>query len=206
MSPAPPETTRQRVLRVADDLFAAHGFAAVSMREVATAAGVTKPALYYHFRDKEALFEECILASHHRLGGLIREAAGRDEPLGERVSGVARALLTGAVHHPVRTQADVAEHLPADARQRVGRSWYEHFLMPVTELFEGARAELREDVDPAYASVTLLGVSLAYFPPLPTREGPAFDMSRAHPGAVSAPAPDDAPTLIAELVLRGVRR
>ena len=206
MNTAPPETTRQRVLRVADDLFAAHGFAAVSMREVATAAGVTKPALYYHFRDKEALFEECILASHHRLGGLIREAAGRDEPLSERLSAVVRALLTGAVHHPVRTQADVAEHLPTDARQRIGRSWYEHFLMPVTQLFEDARGELREDVDPANASLALLGVSLAYFPPLPARDGPPFDMGSAHPGAAPAPAPDAAAVVVAELVLRGVQR
>jgi AcrR family transcriptional regulator len=206
LSQAPPETTRQRVLRVADSLFAAHGYAAVSMREVATAAGVTKPALYYHFRDKEALFEECILAYQHRLGELIREAASGEQPLAGRVSAVARVLLSGSPHHPVRAQADVAEHLPADARQRVGRSWSEHFLTPVTRVFEDARPELREGVDPAHASMALLGVSLAYLPPPPAREAAAADVGR--PGAAGAPPsrPDAEAGLIAELVLRGVKR
>jgi AcrR family transcriptional regulator len=46
---------RERILDVARDLFLAKGFAATSMQEIADAVGMTKPALYYHFRDKQDL-------------------------------------------------------------------------------------------------------------------------------------------------------
>lgn len=47
--------TRSSVLAEAARLFAARGYDAVSVREIVQAAGVTKPALYYHFGSKEGL-------------------------------------------------------------------------------------------------------------------------------------------------------
>lgn len=52
----PPEETRTRILSCAVPLFARAGYEGVSMREVATAVGVTPAALYYHFPDKEQLY------------------------------------------------------------------------------------------------------------------------------------------------------
>jgi len=47
---------RDRILTAARSLFIEHGYAGLSMREIAAAVGVSKPALYYHFRDKEGLY------------------------------------------------------------------------------------------------------------------------------------------------------
>lgn len=46
---------RERILDEARDQFLTKGFAATSMQEIADAVGMTKPALYYHFRDKQDL-------------------------------------------------------------------------------------------------------------------------------------------------------
>jgi AcrR family transcriptional regulator len=53
--PALEPGTRTQVLKAAATLFAERGFDAVSVREIVEAAGVTKPALYYHFGSKEGL-------------------------------------------------------------------------------------------------------------------------------------------------------
>src|SRR4051794_40230231 len=45
--------TRARILDVALELFAEHGYEKTSLREIADRLGVTKAALYYHFRTKE---------------------------------------------------------------------------------------------------------------------------------------------------------
>src|SRR5437762_10376000 len=45
--------TRVRIQRVALELFAEQGYDATSLREIAERLGVTKAALYYHFRSKE---------------------------------------------------------------------------------------------------------------------------------------------------------
>lgn len=46
---------REKILDAAARLFATKGYAAVSMRRVATEVGMTPANLYYHFKDKEDL-------------------------------------------------------------------------------------------------------------------------------------------------------
>src|SRR2546421_4973905 len=45
--------TRSRIQEVALELFTEHGYEATSLREIAERLGVTKAALYYHFRTKD---------------------------------------------------------------------------------------------------------------------------------------------------------
>lgn len=63
--PAPPRTpksagTRRRIHDLAAGLFVEHGYSAVSMNDIAAAAGLTKGALYGHFRSKGQLLIEVI--------------------------------------------------------------------------------------------------------------------------------------------------
>ncbi|MGI5349608.1 TetR/AcrR family transcriptional regulator [Streptomyces sp. CA-250714] len=57
--------TRQRIQEVALELFAERGYEKTSLREIAEQLGVTKAALYYHFKTKEdlvtSLFEDLVL-------------------------------------------------------------------------------------------------------------------------------------------------
>lgn len=45
--------TRTRIQQIALELFTEHGYEATSLREIAERLGVTKAALYYHFKTKE---------------------------------------------------------------------------------------------------------------------------------------------------------
>jgi AcrR family transcriptional regulator len=51
------EQTRETILDAATEVFFNRGVARASLEEVAQAAGVTRGAIYWHFRDKLALFE-----------------------------------------------------------------------------------------------------------------------------------------------------
>jgi AcrR family transcriptional regulator len=56
------EATRQALLTSARSLFGDKGYAATSVDEVVKHAGVTKGALYHHFKDKDQLFRAVVEA------------------------------------------------------------------------------------------------------------------------------------------------
>ncbi|MCX7867351.1 TetR/AcrR family transcriptional regulator [Limisphaera sp. VF-2] len=70
------ERTRQRILRAGLRCFAERGYAATAMQDIARAARVSKPALYYHFRDKADLFRALVTeaheARHRRLAAALQ--------------------------------------------------------------------------------------------------------------------------------------
>ena len=70
--------TRERIHHVALDVFSERGYEGATLREIAERLGVTRPALYYHFKTKDD-----ILASiHHDLALSLDDliAWGRDQP------------------------------------------------------------------------------------------------------------------------------
>jgi AcrR family transcriptional regulator len=73
--------TREHILEVALDLFASDGYEKVSLREIAQRVGVTKPALYYYFANKEELFLALVtpvLTMSEQLARLLDERPTRD--------------------------------------------------------------------------------------------------------------------------------
>ena len=63
------EQTRQRILTAARRRFASHGVTRTSLQDIATAAGVTRGAVYWHFASKRALFRTLPLFDHAELPG-----------------------------------------------------------------------------------------------------------------------------------------
>src|ERR1044071_5833380 len=72
--------TRTRIQAVALELFAEHGYDATSLREIAERLGVTKAALYYHFKSKEDIVRSFTEDHFTRMDSLIGWA--RQQPPG----------------------------------------------------------------------------------------------------------------------------
>jgi AcrR family transcriptional regulator len=66
---------KDRIKREAMRLFVEHGVDAVSMRDIAQAAGMKAPSLYAHFRSREELISELFFASYTEYGRQLAEAA-----------------------------------------------------------------------------------------------------------------------------------
>ena len=79
---------REAILAAALDEFAAQGFAATRLDDVARRAGVAKGTIYLHFRDKDALFQELVRSVLSRPVGMLETIAHSDAPvrvLAERI-------------------------------------------------------------------------------------------------------------------------
>ncbi len=67
--------TAERVLESATELFASRGFADVSLEDVAHAAGVTRGAVYHHYRNKAGLFSAVAAMLQARVADAVVAAA-----------------------------------------------------------------------------------------------------------------------------------
>lgn len=54
------EDTKQKIIDKALELFAAHGYDAVSVGEIASAVGIKAPSLYNHYPSKQAIFDAIV--------------------------------------------------------------------------------------------------------------------------------------------------
>jgi len=77
LSSSPPPAARERLVLAAAKLFTRKGYAATTVREIVTAAGVTKPVLYYYFKNKEGIYLELIRTPFQKFDSLLD--ASQDE-------------------------------------------------------------------------------------------------------------------------------
>ncbi|AIR06465.1 transcriptional regulator [Cedecea neteri] len=75
--------TRQHILDVAILLFSQQGVSATSLADIAQAAGVTRGAIYWHFKNKSELFSEIWELTESSIGDLEIEYRAKypDDPL-----------------------------------------------------------------------------------------------------------------------------
>jgi len=92
-------STRDAILDAAERRFAERGFAAVSVREISTEAGLRNQAsLYHHFRHKRALYEAVLARGIEPILALVSESAEDAEREGYGENFVDRLVVYLADH------------------------------------------------------------------------------------------------------------
>lgn len=112
---------RTQLLAAAERLFAQRGFLAVRLEDIGAAAGVSGPAIYRHFPNKEALLVELLVGISTRLlaGARAVEAGGHGPE--DVLDGLVEFHLDFALNEPdlIRIQDRDLAHLPAGAQRQV---------------------------------------------------------------------------------------
>jgi AcrR family transcriptional regulator len=91
--------TRRQLLQAALKSFADRGYAATSVQQIVRAARVSKPALYYYFKDKAGLFDALVDQAHDERYRLMQEAAERGETMAEKLEELAAAIFEFSVRN-----------------------------------------------------------------------------------------------------------
>lgn len=133
---------RERLLQTAAALFHAHGYQAVTMRDVARALGVKQASLYYHVPDgKEQLFVEVTargLARHQ--AGLSNALAAAGPELQDQLHAAADWLTAQpALKLMHMFEADLPAITPSNAHYLRGCA-YAALFQPLVEAFRQAQA------------------------------------------------------------------
>jgi AcrR family transcriptional regulator len=182
---------RERILAVAREAFATRGYADVSMQEIAGAAGLTKAAIYYHFADKEALFQEVLIAEVDRIAAGVAAELAAGASLHERLARVVRFALETSRGDFGRLLSDA--HRYCD-RARLG-AIHERVSRPYALIREAfAQALARGEIRPVDLDVTLaLFLWMLSGLMKGSDVGPRIDLP-----------PQTLATIVADMVMKGV--
>lgn len=93
------EEIRTKILDAAREMFVSEGYDAVTMRRIADRIEYSPTAIYFHFRDKEALIRELCDCDFRRLAMEFYEIAKLDDPI-ERLRATGRAYARFGVENP----------------------------------------------------------------------------------------------------------
>lgn len=88
--------TRDRVLALAAELMKEKGYAGTSLREIAERLGVSKAALYYHFRSKDELVAALVAPALTAFDAFLDDAEGRKLPPDQLVDGAIALAFNAA--------------------------------------------------------------------------------------------------------------
>jgi AcrR family transcriptional regulator len=155
--------TRTRLLEAGMNAFAAHGFTATTMRDIAGRADLTPGTLYVHFASKEDLLFQISLVGHE---GALRElrSATTGDPAASFDAGVYALALWHAVNHQrARVVNYELSALDEEHRARIlelRRAIFDHLRSLVQALADGG-ADLIDDVDRTTMSVMSLCVDIS---------------------------------------------
>lgn len=157
--PSAPNSTRERLLHAAEQLFAERGFYGTSIRDVAQAVGISKPSLIHHFPSKENLYSQVLKRIAAGLVERLEEALQAEGNALEKLHRfVDRFCAWSSIHE---NDARILMREILDNPQRLGEvhTWHLKALMDrLAELIETGQASgLFRKVEALPVIINLLG-------------------------------------------------
>jgi AcrR family transcriptional regulator len=128
MRPADPENQKRqidKILRNARRLFAQRGYDRVSMDKIAESCRLTKPALYYYFKDKDSVLL-ATLRAHWQQQALTLLSFQPAPDLRQTLTDFAGRLLKEA-HRPENNDTIRIVLAESARRQEIGQAFFKEF-------------------------------------------------------------------------------
>lgn len=91
------EETVQLLLRTGKKHFATNGYAKASLERIVTESGLTRGALYHHFKNKKGLFLACIESIQKRIANKIEQEASTSSDQWEQLWLGCRAFIASSI-------------------------------------------------------------------------------------------------------------
>jgi len=162
---------RAKILSTASSLFIQHGYHGLAMRQIAEALHVSKPALYYHFKDKEELFLAILTMYLDEMETAIDQISAEPIPCREKI----RSFMQYVLSQPPEQRAVIhlasqeVGQLSDPARKAFGQVYQAKFISKIEAILSSGmeRGEFKP-MEPAIATWALLGIMYPYFYPART--------------------------------------
>ncbi|UUC93403.1 MULTISPECIES: TetR/AcrR family transcriptional regulator [Comamonas] len=161
---------RERILKAAEALFDRYGYANTTIEQIVQALGVTKPFVYYYFRNKQEIFETLCWAPTEACFTVLDFAADDPRPAHEKaIDGLQRLIAATIAHYPAgffpyrEPQAFSPAYLKAS--RNVAQQFYKQFCALLDEGRASGHFDFRDTRITAQAACSLPGFLYNWYQP-----------------------------------------
>ncbi|MET0285431.1 MAG: helix-turn-helix domain-containing protein [Polyangiales bacterium] len=154
------------ILAAAEQEFARRGFVAARLEDVAAKVDLKRAALFYHFKDKQSLYDAVVADAFGSLGARLTQAFASDEPITVRIERALEAWVDTVVARPTLARLILRHAAEADEHGKTG-------IFPNASLYMSAGWALFEEAkkkgefkpvhdDPFHAASAVIGATVFY--------------------------------------------
>lgn len=138
--------TYQTIVTTAQRLFMEFGYRAVSTRQIAQTCGITQPALYHHFKNKQSLYIAVLRHTLKQTEIGLNTILTKYKSFNERFYHIAIYMMLRFEVDMAQMFHDINHELCLDDQLQIQKWWKKGFLMPVIQILdEGVSSgELKE--------------------------------------------------------------
>lgn len=132
-------TMRDHILACAKRLFRAKGYTDVSVNDIVSELGITKPTLYHYFEDKEHLFACVLIQLLIDAGRYVEWGDLSDHNLDAHLFRLSKGYFQFCPTCTTTLIRDASLHLSDTYREQVRQTYHEHVIRPFAQTFDQAR-------------------------------------------------------------------
>ncbi|MCL6573573.1 MAG: TetR/AcrR family transcriptional regulator [Bacillus sp. (in: Bacteria)] len=152
--------TYQTIVKNAQHMFLNLGYRAVSTRQIAQICGITQPALYHYFKNKQALYVAVIQHTLHHTEIDVNKILNEFTTFQERLTEITIYMMVHFEMDMSQMFHDISHELTPEDQQQIYQWWVKGFLLPLLIMIDDgvSRGEIK---DPQAINSTT--TELAYF-------------------------------------------
>ena len=153
---------KEEIIDYATTLFMNQGYLATSTRQIAKGLGITQPAIYHHFKNKEDIYVHVLTKFTKQIGDNLHLFLEDDEAPEATLVNMAEFLIQNHSMNFSLMMKDMDEELPPDVRQQIFVLWSQNYFMPFQKFFGNLEEDMVYDINPDNVPLHFLRILAAY--------------------------------------------
>ena len=170
MKPPKAQATAEKLIDIAETLFAEKGFYGASIRDLADGIGIAKSSLLHHFPTKEKLYGAVLKKLADEMTAEVRQIREHFSDEKEQIFQFVRMLCNNSENKPNRVNIILRELLDNPKRAEKARKWFfaDYFKELTGIIKSGQDKDIFKPVNPEIFILQLLGAHRYLIISLPT--------------------------------------
>ena len=156
------EDAKEKIFAAAIEVAEEKGWDAVTLDAIARKVGVTIPALYNYFKNRDALLDEVILEVAHISQARLEKSVAHENDIHLIIQGIADLNFIQKEHHgPVFVQLLAQLSQNSKQRKKIARIFKNHWIIVRDGLIRAkAKGDIPRQVDPDEATRLIFALSI----------------------------------------------